>query len=268
MVNDGPIGVFDSGIGGLTVVRELRKVLPGEDLIYFGDTGRTPYGSRPPTEILAFMQEILSFFAAQQVKIAVVACNTMTSLGIELARGQYPFLLLGVNTGAQAAVQASVSKKIGIIATEATIASGKHSKAIKLVEPHAITYPQACPEFVPLVEQEQWEGDVIEASAQKYLLPLQKAGIDALILGCTHYPCIAGIIEQIMGAEVALIDPAYETATDCKQMLSETKLLAAGNKGSIRLCFSADLERAERLAGRILQEAELSVEIIDLQDFS
>lgn len=196
-----PIGVFDSGIGGLTVVKELIRLLPGENIIYFGDTARTPYGCRPPTEILAFMNEILHFFTEQEVKMAVVACNTMTALGMDIAKKHYPFMLVGVNTGIHAAMAVSRNKKIGVIATQATVDSGKHRQAAEAIDPEATVYLQPCPKFVPLIEQEQFEGALIEEAALEYLLPLKKAQVDTLVLGCTHYPFIQQLISRIMGKQ-------------------------------------------------------------------
>lgn len=248
MGDNAPIGIYDSGLGGLTVVREVLSLLPGEDIIYFGDTARTPYGSRPAAEILGFMQEILAFFSAQKIKIAITACNTMTALGLEQAQKKYPFLLIGVNNGAAAAVAASRNQHIGVIATEATINSGKHARAIKAAAPAARVVAQSCPRFVPLIEQEKLSGPEIETAARTYLKPLTDSGIDALILGCTHYPFISPLIREIMGPGVVLIDPARETAAEARTLLAHNDKLATRARGRLRLCFSADLPRAERVA--------------------
>lgn len=272
MGNNAPIGIFDSGLGGLTVVKEVLSLLPGEDIIYFGDTARTPYGSRPPAEILGFMQEILTFFSAQKVKMAITACNTMTALGLEQAREQYPFLLIGVNNGAEAALQTSRNKRIGIIATEATINSGKHVNALKAQASAVTVYPQACPRFVPLIEQEKLFGPEIEGAAREYLAPLKAGGVDTLILGCTHYPFISPLIRDIMGAGVALVDPARETAAEARTQLAHHDKLATRARGRVRLCFSADLPRAERLTACAIpfpkeRESAPRFELVNLQDY-
>lgn len=272
MGDNAPIGIFDSGLGGLTVVKEVLNLLPGEDIIYFGDTARIPYGSRPPAEILQFMNEILTFFLAQKVKMTIVACNTMTTLGLEQARKAMPFLSIGVNNGAKAALQASRNNHISVIATEATINSGKHEKAIKAEKPDAVVFPQACPKFVPLIEQEKLSGPEIEAAAREYLIPLKQAGVDTLILGCTHYPFISSVIQEVMGPDVVLIDPARETAAEARTELAQHDKLATRAQGKVRLCFSADLPRAERFTACAIessrsQEFLPTFEMVNLQDY-
>lgn len=269
MENNSAIGVFDSGIGGLTVVRELVNLMPHENFIYFGDTARAPYGSRPPAQIIDFMHQILRFFAVKQVKMAVYACNTMTALGLENARRYYSFPLVGMNTGVKAALKLTRNKNIGVIATQATIASGKHGKTIKAADPGATIYPQACPKFVPLIEQGELSGPLIEEAAREYLLPLKEAAVDALILGCTHYPLISPVIQQIMGPEVRLIDPAGETAVDARNALAKQEQFAApGGKGTIRLCFSADLPRARQFAETMLGDRNFEFIQVKLQDYA
>ncbi|MDR3588546.1 MAG: glutamate racemase [Negativicutes bacterium] len=262
------IGVFDSGVGGLTVVRELTRLMPDENYIYFGDTARAPYGSRPPAQILDFMHQILRFFLSRRIKLAVYACNTMTALGLEAARHYYPFPLVGMNTGVRAALKATRNKKIGVIATQATIASGKHGKTVKTVDPGATLYPQACPKLVPLIEGGRLEGPRLEEAVAEYLTPLKEAEVDALILGCTHYPLVSTAIGRFMGSRVALIDPASETALDARNLLAKHGGFAPGGQGSIRLCFSADLARARRFAASILGEGPVEFEQIVLQDYA
>jgi len=262
-----PIGVFDSGIGGLTVVKELRALMPQEEIIYFGDTARTPYGSRSPAEIIDFMHQILRFFAAQQVKMAVVACNTMTALGLDMAKKKYPFLLVGVNTGIRSALKVSRTKNIGVIATQATVASGKHGKAAKAIEPKATVYPQACPKFVPLIEGEKVSGAEIQEAAIEYLVSLKAAKVDALVLGCTHYPFISSLISDILGSEVTLIDPARETAEDARALLAKHQLLAEEGPGNTRFCFSADIDRAKRMAQHLFEQRLPDFERVNLQDY-
>ena len=262
-----PMGVFDSGIGGLTVVKELRSLLPQENIIYFGDTARTPYGSRPPAEILSFMQQILCFFSAQQVKLAVVACNTMTALGLEIARKRCSFPIVGVNLGIRSALAASKKKCIGVIATQATVACGKHGQVAHEFAPEATVYPQACPKFVPLIENEQLTGAAVEAAAREYLVPLKEAYVDALILGCTHYPFIRPVLERIMDIHTVIIDPAHDTAVDAGELLQKKQLLNNQQSGTVRFCFSADTDRARRMAAHLFAEQLPEFEIVNLQDY-
>jgi glutamate racemase len=263
-----PIGIFDSGIGGLTVVKELMEIMPGENLIYFGDTARAPYGSRPPAEIIGFMQQILDFFAMQKVKMAVVACNTMTALGLEMAKKQYPFTLVGVNTGVDMALAVSKSKKIGVIATKATIDSKNHVRSIHRKEADVLVYPEACPKLVPLIEHEQLEGAELELAVAEYLLPMKKQGVDVIILGCTHYPFVNSVIKKIIGNDIVIIDPARETGLEAEQILQQEKHLSTLRQGNVRLCFSADLERAKRMAGFMFDIEKVEFELVTLEQFA
>lgn len=267
MGNNAPIGAFDSGIGGLTVVKELLKLMPGENIIYFGDTLRTPYGSRPTAEILQFMRQILRFFLMQNIKMAVFACNTMTVLGLDMARAEYPFQVVGVNTGARSALKVSKNRHIGIIATQATVDSNKHCKAVQAFNAEVSLYSQACPKFVPFIESEKFVSPELKEAAEEYLAPLKAAQTDTLILGCTHYPYISPLISNIMGSGVKLIDPARDTAADARAMLAHSGQLSDLGRGQARFCFSADIERAERLAKMIIDAPLPEFEIINLADF-
>jgi glutamate racemase len=263
-----PIGIFDSGIGGLTVVKELMKMMPGENLIYFGDTARTPYGSRPPAEIIEFMRQILEFFVRQKVKMAVVACNTMTALGLEMAKKQYPFTLVGVNTGADMALAVSKSKKVGVIATKATIDSKNHAKAIHRKDATVFVYSQACPKLVPLIEQEQLEGTEVELAVIEYLLPMKNQGVDAIILGCTHYPFVSSVIEKIVGNGIVIIDPARETGLEARHILEQQGQVSTLRQGKVRLCFSADVDRVKRMAGFMFDTEKVEFELVNLERFA
>lgn len=267
MANDAPIGVFDSGIGGLTVVKQLITKMPGERLIYFGDTARVPYGSRPPAEIIQFLDQILTFFATQKIKLAVVACNTMTAVGLENARRNYDFPMVGVNAGVQSALAVSHKRHIGVIATEATIASGKHAKAVRDSGLQARIFPQACPDFVPLIEQGLVVGPKIEAAVREYLRPMKEAGVDALIIGCTHYSYIYPLIQQYIGAEVTIIDPAKETAEDALIVLQQSEQLSSLEQGQLRICVSGDVRQARDMASLALQPLMPQIELVNLQDF-
>lgn len=264
MANNAPIGVCDSGIGGLTVVKELLKMMPQEDFIYFGDTARTPYGSRPKAEIITFMHQILQFFEKQGVKMVVFACNTMTALGLEEARKSYPFMVIGTNRGVRSALKYSNKNVIGVLATQATIDSGKHCADILEIDPRAQVYPQACPQFVPLVESEKISGSEVEQAVQEYVGPMKAAHVDTVILGCTHYPFLQDSLQSFLGDDVVLINPARDTAADARSFLSRSNQASERKQGSCRLCFSADLDRAERLAKMILDQPVSGFEQVEL----
>lgn len=245
---DSPIGVFDSGIGGLTVVKELRRQMPQEDILYLGDTARMPYGCRPHDEIIDFMHEILAFMQSRGVKIAVFACNTMTAHGFRQAFGKYPFPLVGMDKGIAEALVHSVTKKIGVLATRATIASDSHKLELKALSPEAEIYPTPCPRFVPLIETGHIADEKIEDAIREVAIPMKEAGVDAIVLGCTHYPYIAGAIHHVLGDGVTLVDPAEATAREAKRILSECRLLKTEGEGKMELCFTAELVKSERLA--------------------
>ncbi len=259
-----PIGVFDSGIGGLTVVKELRELLPGEDIIYFGDTARVPYGPRPPQQILAFMQQILRFFALQPVKLAVVACNTMTALGVEENQGRYAFPLVGVDTGMAAAL--AYGTKIGLLATQATVASGKHAEKARMYNACAEVTGVPCHDFVPLIEGCQLSGPAVEAAVADYIAPLRQAGVRSLVLGCTHYPLLTPLIREKVGDAMAIINPALETAAAARELLRQQELFDSSlRKGTTRLCFSALNDQVRLMATQILG-GECSLEEVELPD--
>lgn len=267
MENNLPIGVFDSGIGGLTVVKELQKLLPYEDIIYFGDTLRAPYGSRPVDEILEFMREILDYMMQKQVKLAVVACNTMTMLGLDLYRDRYPFLSVGVNSGAQAALSVTKNNRIAVLATEATISSKKHASYIHALNPHAEVFGQPCPLLVPLIEKGCLQGEKIDEVLDEYLSDIKASGVDTVILGCTHYPIVQEEIQKKLGALVTLINPAYETACDVKNLLNQNGLARNCHKARYNFGFSGNIKQARKLAELIVDVSSADFSLINLQDF-
>lgn len=269
MGNNAPIGVFDSGIGGLTVVKELVALMPNEQFIYFGDTARTPYGSRPPVQIVEFTHQILQFLASQQVKLAVIACNTITAYCLDPDKARYNFPVVGNNTGVKLALELSRNKRIGVMATQATVASGKHARELKVIDPAAELYAQACPRFVPLIESGQVDGAAIVAAAKEYLAPLQAADVDTIILGCTHYPYIVNILSQVAGPSVQFVDPAKATALEAQAVLAAHDNLATGplRRANV-LGFSAQTEQAQVLANYILGDHPGNFKLINLQDFA
>lgn len=263
-IANGPIGVFDSGIGGLTVVKELRRQMPQEDILYLGDTARMPYGCKTIPEIIEFMHEILTYMQERGVKIAVFACNTMTAHGYHLAVSRYPFPLVGMDKGVAEALACSSTKKIGVMATSATIASDSHKNALAELSREAEIYPTPCPRFVPLIESGHINDEVVEEAVREVALPLQQAGVDALVLGCTHYPYIAEAIGRVLGDDVALIDPAEATAREAKRILTERGFLKQDGVGHAELCFTANLAKSKELARLAINDENVTFKEVQL----
>jgi glutamate racemase len=225
MKNDKPIGIFDSGLGGLSVVKEIIKILPNEDIIYFGDTARVPYGTKSKRTIEKFSCQSVHFLTRFRVKIVVVACNTSSSLALNLLKRTFKMPIVGVvEPGAKEAILKSKYGRIGVIGTRATISSGVYQKALKSYKKNIKIFATSCPLFVPLVEEGWLNGNITKAVALKYLSPLKKRKIDTLILGCTHYPLIKPTIKRILGAKVELIDSAMAVAKEVKCILEEKRL--------------------------------------------
>lgn len=225
-----PVGVFDSGVGGLTVAREIMRQLPNEKIVYFGDTARVPYGSKSKETILKYSRQIIRFLKTKGVKAIVVACNTASALALEEIRDEIDMPIIGVvKPGAKVAVEKTVNKRVGVIATEATISSGLYTDYIKAQDADVAVYSKACPLFVPLVEEGWLKDSVTEEVARRYLEELKEQNIDTLVLGCTHYPLLRNMIGKLMGDEVTLVNPAYETAVSLGELLEENGL-AAGNE--------------------------------------
>lgn len=222
---DAPIGIFDSGVGGLTVAREVFKLLPHEDVVYFGDVGRTPYGPRSKEIIIQFTVQDIAFLMEQKVKYIVCACNTASSVALDQIAGNYTIEMVGViHPGADAAVAKTKTGRIGVIGTNATIASNAYARVIHETHPDIKVFSLACPLFVPLAE----EGYLKKATyliAQDYLQTMHDVEIDTLILGCTHYPMLKDVIADVMGDKVTLIDSGEETARVLYRRLTETSLL-------------------------------------------
>lgn len=217
-----PIGIFDSGVGGLTVVRFVFKYLPFERIIYFGDTAHVPYGSRTPNEIIKFGDQIVSFLLKFGVKAVVAACNTSSSLSLSFLQKKYSVPILGViKPAVKAALRVTSNKRIGLIATEATVRSGAYDRNFLLCDRDVKVFSQACPLFVPLVEEGKIETGEAYQIARQYLEPLRDSGIDTLVLGCTHYPYLSPVISKILGPEVTLVDPAEETVKELVFLLGE-----------------------------------------------
>lgn len=254
---DAPIGVFDSGLGGLTAVRELRRILPGEDIIYFGDTGRVPYGTRGVDVIIRYAKQDIAFLLEQNVKYVMAACGTVSSTLPDAYSRTLPVPYTGVvRSAAAAAVRATKTGRIGVIGTPATIKSGSYNEAICALLPAAHIVATACPLFVPLVENGYFGLDnaVTRLVARDYLKTVQAAEVDTLILGCTHYPLIAPIIADLMGPDVTLIDPGRETALTARSALEADGLLRTGHTGTARYYVSDTTESFAQLSNWFLGE--------------
>ncbi|MCX5787003.1 MAG: glutamate racemase [Elusimicrobia bacterium] len=248
-----PIGIFDSGVGGLTVLRAIGRRLPGESLVYFGDTAHLPYGNKSPEAVTRFSVEVARFLKGRDIKVLVVACNTASALALpRLKRGLGVPVLGVIEPGARAAARATTRRRVGIIATEATVASGAYQRALKGLLPGVRSFGKACPLFVPLVEEGWWAHPVTRAVAREYLEPLQRAGVDTLILGCTHYPLLKASLARVLGPGVRLIDSAEETAREVEALL-EREGLGSGRRRGWRRFFASDgPDRFLRLAKRLL----------------
>jgi len=257
-----PIGVFDSGLGGLTVAHAIMRQLPAESLVYFGDTARVPYGPKSPDTVRRYSHEIAAFLLEQGVKAIVVACNTATAHALPMLKQELDVPVIGVvEPGARAAVRASRSGRIGVIATAGTIRSGAYVRAIEAEAPDARVTALACPLFVPLVEEGWTDHEATWAIAREYLAPFMNDEVDTLVLGCTHYPLLKPLIASVVGPDVRLIDSAEETALDTRRMLAEHSLGAASGEGTYRFVASDDQQQFLTLGQRFFGDTIESVEI-------
>ena len=253
-----PIGVFDSGLGGLTAMATLMRALPGEDICYLGDTGRVPYGVRSRETIQTYARQDVNFLLSLDVKAVVVACGTVSAVALEAIRDSYTVPIYGVlEPAVDAAIQRTKTGRIGIIGTQATIASGAYERLLKNARADVNLISQACPLFVPLVENGRIEpGDVvIETVAAEYLAPLKEAEIDTLILGCTHYPLLEAVISAFLGPQVALISAGAAAAELVSKDLAQKGLLAAESRQGVHRYFVTDtVSGFEALASRFLRQ--------------
>lgn len=222
---EAPIGVFDSGVGGLTVAREIMRNIPNERIVYFGDTARVPYGSKSKNTVLRYSRQIIRFLRTQEVKAIVVACNTASAYALEEIRKELDIPIIGVvRPGARVAAEATRNGRIGVIGTEATVSSGIYSQLIREQNPKLQVLGKACPLFVPLVEEGWLKDPVTVEVASRYLRELMEQGIDTLIMGCTHYPLLRSTLRDIVGEDVTLVNPAYETARELGELLKREHL--------------------------------------------
>jgi len=267
-----PIGVFDSGVGGLTVVREIMRQMPNEKIVYFGDTARVPYGNKSKETITRFSKQIARFLQSHDVKTIVVACNTASAYGIDELEQTLDIPVIGVvKPGAKMASEITRNGKIGLIATEGTIASGLYNKYIKTLKEDAMIYGKACPLFVPLVEEGLWEDSVTEEIARRYLKELVAQEIDTLILGCTHYPLIRSVIGQVVGENVTLVNPAHETAIALKELLKSNDLLREEplleDEVTTEFYVSDGAEKFKRFADSIIKGGTSHAKTVPIEEY-
>lgn len=271
MDSNAPIGVFDSGIGGLTVAREIMRNLPMEKIVYFGDTARLPYGSKSQETVLRYSRQIVRFLQNQGVKAIVVACNTASALALDTLEKEIDIPIIGVvKPGARVAARVTEGKKVGVIATEATIRSHLYRTLIQGIDPEISVVGKACPLFVPLVEEGWRKDEITEMVARRYLKELQEKQIDTLILGCTHYPLLRNMIGGIMGEGVRLVNPAYETSLALKQLLTERGLLNQGQREEefpYRFYVSDAAEKFTSFANSILPYDVEMTQQINLEEY-
>lgn len=264
---DQPIGLFDSGVGGLTVVARVLQALPNESILYFGDTAHVPYGPRPLDEVRAYALTIGRYLVDQGAKVVVIACNTSTAAALEAAQADLPVPVIGmVEPGVRAALTVARNGAVGVVATQGTVVSGAYARAFQEARPGLRVVQQACPAFVPLVEAGQTGGPEAVAAAREYVGPLSDQGIDTIVLGCTHYPYLMGAIRSVVGPEVTLVDPAEELVRALARLLDERALRRTAPEPPVhRYLVSGDpaafLEAARRLLGR-----DVAVERVDIFD--
>jgi len=246
--------MFDSGVGGLTVFKELIRLLPGEDIIYLGDTARVPYGTRSANTIIRYSLENTGFLIDQGIKILVVACNTSSSVSLPILARHHGIPVLGViEPGARRAVTISKNKRIGVIGTEGTVKSGAYERTIHALDPRIRVFSHACPLFVPLAEEGWTDGPVVHLTAQHYLTPLTEEKIDTLVMGCTHYPILKGPIMECLGSHVQLVNSAEETAKEVAHILENRNLVhTSSSAGTYRFYVTDNAERFRKVATHFL----------------
>ena len=256
--NEKPIAVFDSGLGGLTVFREILRQLPDENLIYFGDTARVPYGSKSRETIIHYTEQILNFLRTKEVKAIVVACNTVSAYALEELKDRVEVPIIGVvKPGAYAAVKQTKSRRVGVMGTEGTVRSGLYPSYIHEIDPSVLVFQKPCPLIVPLVEEGLWEDPLTTEVVRRYTRVFREEHIDTVIMGCTHYPLVRDTIRKVLGDDVMLVNPAYETTAALKRILEEKELLRPMDAPVIgppyRFYVSDDPEKFKEFASRVLR---------------
>lgn len=268
MASDASIGVFDSGVGGLTVVREIMRQMPNETICYFGDTARVPYGSKSQKTVITYSRQIVKFLQTKDIKAIVIACNTASAFALEVVKQEVDIPVIGVvKPGAKTAAETTKNGKIGIIGTEGTISSGIYNEILKNTNPNVKVYGKACPLFVPLVEEGLLEDSVTLEMASRYLEELLKYDIDTLILGCTHYPLIRHTIQKIVGDKVNLVNPAYETAKMLKEVLMQNEIISHTARNDHKFFVSDGAEKFKTFASTILPCEVMETKDINIEQY-
>lgn len=263
---ENPIGIFDSGVGGLTVLKAIRRLLPNENLVYLGDTARVPYGNKSRENIVRYSIENTQFLLKRDIKLLVVACNTSTAMSLTILKDMFPIPIVGViEPGAKRALEVTKSGRIGIIGTEATIRSGAYAKVIKEMRKDVVVFSKACPLFVPIVEEGLTKGKIAEEIVKHYLYSFKVNLIDTIILGCTHYPLLKSLIRRFFKGEVRVVDSASETARAVKMLLEKQDLLntrAVSGTNSFYVTDAAD--RFLKIGKTILGDSMDNVNLVSL----
>ena len=264
-----PIGVFDSGLGGLTVLKEIIELLPSEDFVYFGDCGRVPYGTKSEETVIKYSLQDTRFLMSHNVKMIVIACGTASAYGFEIVKDKFQIPVIEVvNPCAKAATKQTLNGKIGVIATSGAISSGVYDKAISRIDSSIEIFSKACPMFVQLAEEGWWENDIALRIAKQYLIPLKNKGIDTLVLGCTHYPLLQKTISKVMGPNVALVSSGFEVAMVVKEKLEADGALKEKQDCPINKYFTSDgVGKFKELGSSFLGKNIQWAEKVDIEKF-
>ena len=252
MNKDQPIGVIDSGVGGLSVLRALQQAMPQEHFLYLGDTARAPYGTRSRENITALVAELTDWMEQNHIKQLVAACNTITVLGSDVIRGNHSFPVIGMSKGTEEVLKVTKNKNVGLMATDFTVGTGAHRKEILAAEPNARVFGVGCTEFVPLIEANSFESPKLKEAISEYADVLKTKDVDTVILGCTHYPFVREFLADAFGPGVTIIDPAEATARQSKEELGKRGLLQTEGRGRCTICVTGDVELGKKLAARML----------------
>jgi glutamate racemase len=268
MNNTNPIGVFDSGIGGLTVVKSLNTFLPSESIIYFGDTARVPYGSKSNSTVIEYSLQNAKFLSQKNVKLIVVACNTASSIALDVLREKFNIPVIGmIEPGAKAALKATKNGNIGVIGTESTVSNKAYSKALSRMNPELKVTEKACPLFVPLAEEGWINHKATKLVAEEYLTELKESGIDTLILGCTHYPILKDIIQEVVGNDVALIDSGSAASDEVENYLNGRGIKNTSNNLGFHEYYVSDVpKKFKTIAERFLGKEIENINKVDLEE--
>lgn len=264
-----PIGIFDSGLGGLTVLNAVMEMMPNESTVYFGDSGRAPYGTKSKETVIKYTFQDINFLLSKDVKMIVIACNTASACSLDIVKNSFDVPIVEViQPGAAAATATTSSNKIGVIGTSATINSGVYEDAIRNNMKDAMIYSKACPIFVSLAEEGWWDNDIADRIVEEYLTSIKSEDIDTLILGCTHYPLLKNCIQRFMGDKVTLINSAVEVAKVVKKTLEENDLLRMTDSDPDHMYFTSDsVEKFQQLGSTFLHRKIDCAKKADIEEY-